>query len=74
VSFCNLGPGSPLFHVLNAVDLMAQAIEAVSRKSMARECVVNAAAAIGLVGSGALMMLLWTSLAVWFLGQFSWIR
>ena len=39
---------------------------------MTRECLVNAAAAIGLVGSGALMMLLWISLVVWFLGQFSW--
>ena len=52
---------------------MIQAIETVSRKSMTRECLVNAAAAIGLVGSGALMMLLWVSLVVWFLGQFSWV-
>lgn len=52
---------------------MAYAVETVSRKFMARECLVNAAAAIGLVGSGALMMLLWVSLVVWFLGQFSWV-
>jgi hypothetical protein len=52
---------------------MAQAVETVSRKSMTRECLVNAAAAIGLVGSGALMLLLWISVVVWFLGQFSWV-
>ena len=40
---------------------------------MTRECLVNAAAAIGLVGSGALMMLLSISLVVWFLGQFRWM-
>jgi hypothetical protein len=33
---------------------------------------VHAAAAIGLVGSGGLMLLLWISLVVWSLGQFSW--
>ena len=55
------------------VDPMAQAVETVSRKSMTRECLVNAAAAIGLVGSGALMLLLWISVVVWFLGQFSWV-
>jgi hypothetical protein len=52
---------------------MAQAVEAVSRKSMTRECLLNAAAAIGLVGSGALITLLSFSLVVWFLGQFSWV-
>jgi hypothetical protein len=74
VSFCNLSPGSPLIHVLKArwID-MVQAVETVSRKSMTRECLVNATAAIGLVGSGALMLLLWVSLVVWFLGQFSWV-
>jgi hypothetical protein len=51
---------------------MAQAVEAVSRKSMTRECLVNAAAAVGLVGVVALTMLLWISLVVWLLGQFSW--
>jgi hypothetical protein len=74
VSFCNLSPGSPLIHVLKARWIrMIQAVETVSRKSMTRECLVNATAAIGLVGSGALMMLLWVSLVVWFLGQFSWV-
>jgi hypothetical protein len=52
---------------------MAQAIETVSRKSMTRECLVNAAAAIGLVGSGTLVMLLWISFVLWLLGQVSWV-
>jgi hypothetical protein len=51
---------------------MAQAVETVSRKSMTRECLLNAAAAIGLVGSGALMVLLWISLVLWLLGQLTW--
>ena len=74
VSFCNLSPGSPLIpRVASTVGLMAQAVETVSRKFMTRECLVNAAAAIGLVGSGALVMVLWVSLVVWFLGQFAWV-
>lgn len=40
---------------------------------MTRECLVNAAAAIGLVGSGALMTLLWASLVLWFFGKFFWM-
>jgi hypothetical protein len=51
---------------------MNQAVETVSRKSMTRECVVNAAAAVGLVGSGALMTLLWLSLVLWFFGNLFW--
>ena len=72
--FATSVPVRPLIHELKARWIhMIQAVETVSRKSMTRECLVNATAAIGLVGSGALMMLLWVSLVVWFLGQFSWV-
>lgn len=36
---------------------------------MTRECLVNAAAAVGLVGSGALIVLMWISLVVWCSGK-----
>jgi hypothetical protein len=52
---------------------MAQVVETVARKCMRRECLVNAAAAIGLVGSGALIALGGISAALWLFGKFLWV-
>ena len=52
---------------------MAQAVETVSRRCMTRECLVNAAAAIGLVGAVALAALLWISIVLWFYGKHFWM-
>jgi len=52
---------------------MAQAVETISRKCMTRECLLNAAAATGLVGSGALIVLLWISIVLWFFGKYFWM-
>ena len=52
---------------------MAQAVETISRKCMTRECLTNAAAAIGLVGGGALIVLLWSSTVLWLFGKYLWV-
>ena len=52
---------------------MDQAIETVSRRSMTRECLVNAAAAIGLLGGGGLLVLASLSFVLWFFAKYLWM-
>ena len=40
---------------------------------MTRECLVNSAAATGLVSSGALITIIWISVVLWFFGKFFWM-
>ena len=52
---------------------MHQAIQAVSRRSMARECLVNAVAATGLLGGGGLLVLASLSFVLWFFARYLWM-
>jgi hypothetical protein len=52
---------------------MHQAIETVSRRSMTRECWVNAVAAVGLLGAGGLLVLAMHSFVLWFFAKYLWM-